>query len=232
MQSPCPFIRQPPFESSMAQTIPLTMRAWYHEGRGTPADVLKFTPDFTTPLPSDLGPEDVLVKIAYCATTPGISMMMPVEPSWLHKMPAIPEVEFSGTVVSIGPKVASARPELKLGTQVFGVTSMQIRGKRGLGTLAEYCPCPMQRLSEKPNNLSLAEAAALGANGITALQALDLSLLKKGGKVLINGGSGGTGSMLVQCAKAVVGESGRVVATCSAANFEMVKSLGADEVCL
>jgi len=36
--------------------------------------------------------------------------------------------------------------------------------------------------------------------------------------------------MLVQTAKHIVGPEGRVVATCSAANVELVKGLGADGV--
>lgn len=208
------------------------MRAWYHEGPGTPAEVLKFSTEFTTPPPppSELASEDVLVKIAYCALAPGVCMMMPLEPAWLHKMPAIPEIEFSGTVVALGSGVASARPDLALNAPVFGLTSMHLRGKKGYGTLAEYCPCPMQRLAGIPTNMSLAEAAVLGGNGVTAVQALDASGLRKGNKVLINGGSGGTGSMMIQCAKAIVGENGCVVSTCSPGSFDMVKELGADEV--
>ena len=48
--------------------------------------------------------------------------------------------------------------------------------------------------------------------------------------VLINGASGGIGSMAVQMAKSAVGKSGKIVAICSKANIEMVKGLGADEV--
>jgi reticulon-4-interacting protein 1, mitochondrial len=44
------------------------------------------------------------------------------------------------------------------------------------------------------------------------------------------GGSGGLGTFLVQLAKHVVGLEGTVVAICSAANVDMVKNLGADEV--
>ena len=37
---------------------------------------------------------------------------------------------------------------------------------------------------------------------------------------------------MVQFAKEAVGEAGRVVAICSGGNVEMVKELGADEVCI
>lgn len=215
----------------LTSDIPPTMRAWFHEAPGTPNEVLQFTADFKTPRPSDLAHDEVLVKIAYCGTTPVIStLMMPLIPSWLHKMPAVPELEFSGIVVALGSKVAALQPEIKVGAPVFGVTSLQLRAKWGVGTLAEYCPCPVGRLAGKPEHLSFKEAAALGGNGVTALQALDISNLKQGDKVLVNGGSGGAGSMMIQYAKAVVGKTGCVVTTCSSGNFELVKALGADEV--
>lgn len=214
----------------MATVMQPNMRAWYHDGRGQPTEVLKFTTDFVTPRFSDLAPDEILVKVSYCAITPGVSMMMPLEPAWLHKMPAIPELEFSGTVIALGTDAEATRPDLAVDTPVFGVTSMKIRGKKGLGTLAEYCICPMQRLITKPKDMSFAESAALGGNGITAIQALELSNLKKGDKILINGGSGGTGSMMIQCAKDIVGDSGYIATTGSMVNSDMLRELGADEV--
>ncbi|KAG3077077.1 hypothetical protein PI124_g9905 [Phytophthora idaei] len=51
--------------------------------------------------------------------------------------------------------------------------------------------------------------------------------LQKGQRVLILGGSRGTGLFGIQIAKALGAE---VVTTCSARNAELVKSLGADQV--
>ena len=59
---------------------------------------------------------------------------------------------------------------------------------------------------------------------------LEKAQLKRGDAVLINGASGGIGTLVVQMAKDTVGESGRVVAICSGRNVELVKGLGADEV--
>jgi NADPH:quinone reductase-like Zn-dependent oxidoreductase len=44
---------------------------------------------------------------------------------------------------------------------------------------------------------------------------------------LINGASGGCGTIFVQAAKAMGAK--QIVATCSTPNFELVKSLGADK---
>jgi NADPH:quinone reductase-like Zn-dependent oxidoreductase len=54
--------------------------------------------------------------------------------------------------------------------------------------------------------------------------------LSRGQSVFINGGSGGCGHFAVQLARAVVGESGRVVTCCSTKNVDWVKKLGADDV--
>ena len=50
--------------------------------------------------------------------------------------------------------------------------------------------------------------------------------------MLANGASGGVGTLTTQLAKRTVGESGRVVVIWMGKNAELVKSLGADEVCI
>jgi|SRR5271156_5228933 len=90
---------------------------------------------------------------------------------------------------------------------------------------------PAELVIRKPVNASMAEASGLAGVGCTAIQAAEAASLKPGDKVFVNGGSGGLGSMMVQVARAIVGESGQVIATCSGPNVEMVKALGADEVC-
>jgi D-arabinose 1-dehydrogenase-like Zn-dependent alcohol dehydrogenase len=59
---------------------------------------------------------------------------------------------------------------------------------------------------------------------------MEKSEMQQDNSVLVNGASGGIGSMVVQIARAVVKNNGRVVAICSGANAEMVRELGADEV--
>jgi NADPH:quinone reductase-like Zn-dependent oxidoreductase len=205
------------------------MRAWSYKTRGQPADVLNLTTDYTTPSPSNLGPNDVLVRIEYAALTPSASTLISVLPNWIHTLPAVPELMFSGTIAALGSDVAKTRPELTKGAPAFGGTSIQLYLK-GHGTLADYSLCPAEQVVVKPDDISFRDAAALAGNGVTAVEVLQTLKLKKGDKVLINGGSGATGTMLVQCARDIVGESGRVVATCSEGNSEMVKRIGADEV--
>ena len=56
--------------------------------------------------------------------------------------------------------------------------------------------------------------------------------LKEGDKVFINGGSGAVGVTAIQLARTIVGSTGLVVATCSPTKSDIVRNLGADEVCL
>lgn len=85
----------------------------------------------------------------------------------------------------------------------------------------------------KAPEVSAAEAAALVTAGLTGLQALTESaglVLDKNGpeaNVLITAASGVVRHYAVQLAK--LGNT-HVTATCGARNFDLVKSLGADEV--
>jgi NADPH:quinone reductase-like Zn-dependent oxidoreductase len=80
----------------------------------------------------------------------------------------------------------------------------------------------------KPKNISMDEAASLPLVGLTVWQALvEKANLKKGQKVFIQAGSGGVGTIAIQLAKHL---GATVATTTSAANFDLVKSLGADVV--
>lgn len=96
------------------------------------------------------------------------------------------------------------------------------------GTYAEYVTCEAQYVVRKPKNISFAQAAALPTISLTAWQSLfDAAKLKKGERVLIQGASGGVGSMAVQFAK---NAGAYVIGTASPPKHEHVKNLGADEV--
>ncbi|MDZ7650728.1 MAG: NADP-dependent oxidoreductase [Cytophagales bacterium] len=72
------------------------------------------------------------------------------------------------------------------------------------------------------------EAASIPLVGLTVWQALvEKANLKKGQKVFIQAGSGGVGTFAIQFAKHL---GATVATTTSAANFDLVKSLGADVV--
>jgi NADPH:quinone reductase-like Zn-dependent oxidoreductase len=203
------------------------MRAWTYSKAGPPSTVLTLRSDI--PLPTLKTPNDVLVRVSHTALHPGSSIIMQLCPSIFRASPAIPETEFSGTVISTGCAVAPAR-ELIPGTRVFGSVLVGPHVRTGVGALAEWLVVDAGSVARMPGRVGLEEMAGLAVSGCTALALMERAGLKLGDGVLVNGASGGIGHMVVQLAKRAVGESGRVVAICSEINFEMVKSLGADEV--
>jgi NADPH2:quinone reductase len=94
------------------------------------------------------------------------------------------------------------------------------------GTYAEYVTFDAKNTTKIPNNLSLKEAGALPIVSLTAWQSLfDAAHLKKGETILIQGGSGGVGSMAIQFAKWA---GAKVIATASPQKHDYIKNFGAD----
>jgi NADPH:quinone reductase-like Zn-dependent oxidoreductase len=93
------------------------------------------------------------------------------------------------------------------------------------GAYAEFVSVPEDLLAPKPANLSHEQAAAMPMAAVTALVAL--RGVERGQRVLVNGASGGVGTFAVQLAKAL---GAQVDAVCNAANADLARSLGADEV--
>ncbi len=125
-------------------------------------------------------------------------------------------LEFAGTVAAVGEQVTDLAP----GERVFG------SGMR-FGAHAEYACYPRSRVARMPSNATFAEAAAIPYGGFTALHFLRKAGIKAGQKVLICGAAGSVGSASVQIAKTF---GAHVTGVCSAANMELVKSIGADGV--
>jgi alcohol dehydrogenase len=82
-------------------------------------------------------------------------------------------------------------------------------------------------LAAKPANLSWSEAAVIPYGGLLALHFLRAGGIASGMRVLIYGASGATGSSAVQLAKHF---GAHVTGVCSAANANLMLSLGADRV--
>lgn len=135
-------------------------------------------------------------------------------------------LELSGEIESVGKNVKS----FKKGDKIFALTGF------GLGGNAEYRCLPEKVKNKtqekkgvvvlKPENLSYDEAATIPAGGLTALKNLQKASIKKDQKILINGASGSLGTYAIQLAKYY---GAVVTAVCSAKNFELVISLGADK---
>lgn len=204
------------------QDIPQTMRAWVRVRKGEPTQVLKLV---NIPVPTDLKPDEILVKVSHVSLNAGMLIGIRLLPQFISKT-WIPEMECSGTVVKIGsPDLVNG---LKVGDAILG--GRERSEAIGNGSLVDFMKMKADLVVKVPQNISMVEASGVAGCGCTAEQALALAGVRSGQKVLINGGSGGLGSILVQVAKDTVGESGVVVATCSGPNINMVKGLGADEV--
>src|SRR6202451_3755869 len=134
------------------------------------------------------------------------------------KFPQIPGRDFSGVVSAVGDGA-----DLKVGDAVFGVLGA---GKEG--TYCEKIAIPAARVAKKPDGLSHINAAALALTGLTAINAVEDTLkLQHGETILIQGGAGGVAGFAIQFAKYL---GARVISTCSTANVDYVRGLGADEV--
>jgi NADPH:quinone reductase-like Zn-dependent oxidoreductase len=123
-------------------------------------------------------------------------------------------VDFAGVVHDSGTTVGGFRA----GDEVFGYAA---------GAFAELVTVG-EAVHHKPPSLSFEQAAALPLAGLTALQGLrDHGAVQPGQRVLINGASGGVGTVAVQIASALGAE---VHAVCSARNVDQARELGADQV--
>ena len=93
---------------------------------------------------------------------------------------------------------------------------------------AEFAAVRAANLALKPRSIPHVQAAALPLSALTAWQALfEHAHLAAGQAVLIHGGAGGVGTLAVQLAR---WRGARVLATASARDTALVRSLGADDV--
>ncbi|KAL5399804.1 hypothetical protein PMIN02_000334 [Paraphaeosphaeria minitans] len=202
------------------------MTAWTHSRKGSPDEVLTLS---TLPVPALVRSNQVRVKITHCALNPGATIIMQLLPFVFRASTAIPEMDFAGTVDAVGIEVPAER-NLTIGIPVFGSIPVSQHAGTLSGALGEYVVVDQGAIVTSPDGLASRELAGLPIAGSTALELIKAAELKRGDSVLVNGAAGGIGHMVLQMCRGRVGETGRVVATCSKHNLDWVEQLGADQV--
>jgi NADPH:quinone reductase-like Zn-dependent oxidoreductase len=192
------------------------MKAYYSTGYGGP-DVSQYG-DYPDP---SVTPNQVLVEVKAVSINPVDFKVKRGDLKFIsgRKFPRIFGSDFSGIVKEAGADAAKFKP----GDRVYGVASV-IFGKQG--ALAQFIAIDQKSLWTITGEMSFEEAASLPIAALTALNGLRRCEVAKGTRVLINGGTGGVGHFAVQIAKA---KGAVVTATCSEANAELARALGADE---
>jgi NADPH:quinone reductase-like Zn-dependent oxidoreductase len=201
------------------------MKAIVQERYGAPERVLRLEERERPPV----GDDDVLIRVrATSVNTPdwitvtGVPYILRLRSGLRRPRTPVRGTDVAGVVEAVGRNVTDLQP----GDEVFG--SSWADALATPGTFAEFTVVPASQLIEKPVGLTFEEAAASVMSGITALIAIrEVGGVGPGTRVLINGASGGVGTLALQIAKALGAE---VTGVSSARNLELVRSLGADHV--
>lgn len=198
------------------------MKAVRIHGYGGP-EVLRYeeAPD------PDIGPDDVLVRVHAAGINP---VDWKVRQGYVkgvidYPLPMILGWDVSGVVERVGDKVTA----FVVTDEVYGRPDI-----RRNGAYAELVAVRASELAKKPRSIDHIHAAAVPLAGLTGLQTLfqappghTAADLRAGQTILIHAAAGGVGSFAVQLARL---RGARVIGTCSAANVDYVRALGADQV--
>lgn len=130
------------------------------------------------------------------------------------RFPVVLGTEGSGIVAVVGPDVRA----FKVGDAVYGEIN---------ASYAQFATALEDKIARIPRGLNVAEAAALGVSGLSALQGVDDVLrIKRGETLIIHGAAGAVGTFAIQLAKR---RGAKVLATATDdAGMALVTRLGAD----
>lgn len=194
------------------------MKAMVYQEYGTP-EVLELK-EIEKPTPKE---DEVLVRVH-------ASTITPIDWHFLTGTPYVARILaglFKPRNNVLGTDVAGRVEAIGAGVKHFTAGDEVIGGKSS-GGYAEFATVSKADLYLKPAKLSFEEAAAVPFSAFGALFCLcELGQLKSGQKVLINGASGGVGTLSIPIAIML---GAQVTAVCSTGSMELVRSLGADQV--
>jgi NADPH:quinone reductase-like Zn-dependent oxidoreductase len=161
-------------------------------------------------------PDEVRVRVRAAGVSPvDLALRSGASPSAARlALPHIPGVDAAGVVDEVGGDVNTAA----LGDEIFGAVDVAKLG----GATAEFAL--LKFWAAKPAAMSWEEAAASATSIETATRALDLLGVTPGTTLLIDGATGGVGSVAVQLA---IARGATVIGTGHANSQDFIASLGA-----
>jgi NADPH:quinone reductase len=175
--------------------------------------------DLPVPEPGD---GEVRIRVAAATVNPSDAAMRAGvfgPPPQGDGPPYVAGWELAGVVDAAGPGAGWLA-----GERVFAIVLPYLTGR---GAQAEYVVVPADSVARVPDGVSLAEAATLPMNGLTARLALDKLSLQSGQTLAVTGAAGAVGGYVMELAAS---EGLRVIGDASPADASLVKSLGADVV--
>ena len=184
----------------------------------------KIRAEFVDMTLDDLDPGDVVIRVAYSDVNYKDALAATGKGKILRRPSCVGGIDLAGTVVS------SVDPKFAKGDAVFAIGSEL--GVSHHGGYAQYARLPAAWVLKLPKGMTLWEAMAFGTAGYTAGIAVvrmeHEGMKPSSGPVLVNGATGGVGSIAV-AALARLGY--HVVAlTGKASEGEWLKKLGAKEI--
>jgi NADPH:quinone reductase-like Zn-dependent oxidoreductase len=207
--------------SDQSSNRPLTSKAVTYKALGGP-EVIQFV-ERTVRAPAA---GEVRIEVKAAAVNPTDILFR--DPGYGNQDPGygnqtshiVPGMDAAGVIESVGPGVSRLHPGEKV---IAAVNPVRPEG----GAQAQHIVVPAASVVPIPEGVSLAEAATLPMNGLTALNALEIAALKKGQILAVSGGTG----LLAQYAIAAAKRQGiKVIADAKPADAELVRGYGADIV--
>lgn len=162
------------------------------------------------------GPGQIRIAVRASGVTPADTYLRSGQMRDVIPLPLPHTVGFdaAGTIDQIGPGTAGAA----LGEAVFGLTPVSALG----GGTAQFAV--LDAWAPKPSAWTWAQAGGAAANIETATRVLDALGVRSGSTLLIEGASGGVGTIAIQLARL---RGATVVGTASPANHAALAALGA-----
>jgi NADPH:quinone reductase-like Zn-dependent oxidoreductase len=158
-----------------------------------------------------------VVRVVAAALNPGEARIREGEfaAQWPAQFPEGQGNDFAGAVAEVGE-----------GTQGFAVGD-EVIGFAPRAAHADFVVVGRDSLTAKPAGVSWGQAACIAGVGSTAWAAVEAVDPQPGETVVVSAAAGGVGVLAAQLARH---RGARVIGTCGAANFDVLRSLGVEPV--